>query len=213
MEPFSLYFCSMNNTIPSIGSKSFPKGCSLRKGFSAGISLVEALIVVAITGVLVSIAVPAMTATLDSVRLNSASDMFLSGMYLARSEAITRTDSVVLCKSADGASCTITGGWGAGLDHIPRYESRWPARRHRTARRAAIGFAGRPQVNWQLDGSEIRVVHPDRRGQVNRGRVPGWDTHFVQAVAGRGRSPPNRSKRRRSPSGPQDSGCQLRLKP
>jgi type IV fimbrial biogenesis protein FimT len=104
----------MNNTIPSIGSKSFPKGCSLRKGFSAGISLVEALIVVAITGVLVSIAVPAMTATLDSVRLNSASDMFLSGMYLARSEAITRTDSVVLCKSADGASCTITGGWEQG---------------------------------------------------------------------------------------------------
>lgn len=74
----------------------------------------EMLVVVAIAGVLLTIAVPAMTATRDSVKLGVASDAFLSGMYLARAEAISRTSTVVLCKSGNGSSCTLTGGWEQG---------------------------------------------------------------------------------------------------
>jgi type IV fimbrial biogenesis protein FimT len=101
----------MNNTISFISRRA---SGSLRRRLSAGLSLVETLVVVVIAGVLVSIAVPAMTATLDSIRLSSASDTFVSGLYLARSEAISRTGAVVLCKSANGASCSVTGGWEQG---------------------------------------------------------------------------------------------------
>lgn len=101
----------MNNTISFIPRRL---SRSLGRRVAAGLSLVEALIVVAVTGVLVSVAVPAMTATRDSLRLSSATDMFVSGLYLARSEAISRTGSVVLCKSANGTSCSATGGWEQG---------------------------------------------------------------------------------------------------
>jgi type IV fimbrial biogenesis protein FimT len=50
----------------------------------------------------------------NSIRLTSASNNFLSHMYLARSEAIKRNARVALCKSADGATCASSGGWEQG---------------------------------------------------------------------------------------------------
>ncbi len=76
--------------------------------------MMEVLVVVAVTGILLTIAVPAMTATRDSIKLEVVSDAFLSGMYLARAEAISRTSTVVLCKSSNGESCNLTGGWEQG---------------------------------------------------------------------------------------------------
>lgn len=79
-----------------------------------GFTLVETLVAVAVTVVLASIAVPSMTAMVDSIRLGSASNVFVAGLHLARSEAIKRSSRVVLCKSVDGISCTETGGWEQG---------------------------------------------------------------------------------------------------
>jgi type IV fimbrial biogenesis protein FimT len=81
---------------------------------SHGWTLVEMLGVLAITATLVSLAAPSMTAMLESVQVGSASNSFLSGLYLARSEAIKRNSPVVLCKSADGVSCAAAGGWEQG---------------------------------------------------------------------------------------------------
>jgi type IV fimbrial biogenesis protein FimT len=104
----------MNDTIPSVSRALFRNARALRRRGSAGLTLVEMLVVIAVAGVLTTLAVPAMTATLDSIRLSAAFDTFLSGMYLARSEAISRTGPVVLCKSANGVSCSPTGGWEQG---------------------------------------------------------------------------------------------------
>jgi type IV fimbrial biogenesis protein FimT len=81
---------------------------------SHGWTLVEMLGVLAITATLVSLAAPSMTAMLESVQVGAASNSFLSGLYLARSEAIKRNSPVVLCKSADGVSCAAAGGWEQG---------------------------------------------------------------------------------------------------
>lgn len=79
-----------------------------------GVTLVEMLVVVAITAILTGMAAPSLRATMDSVKLSSASNLLLSGFHLARSEAIKRNSRVVVCKSSDGESCASTGGWEQG---------------------------------------------------------------------------------------------------
>ncbi len=69
---------------------------------------------VAVMAILMSLAVPAMTGVMDSVKLTSASNTFLSTLYLTRSEAIKRNGRVVLCKSATGLSCSTDGSWEQG---------------------------------------------------------------------------------------------------
>lgn len=50
----------------------------------------------------------------QSLRLTAASNDMLAQLRLARSEAIKRNGRVAMCKSADGALCTLSGGWHQG---------------------------------------------------------------------------------------------------
>lgn len=79
-----------------------------------GVTLVEMLVVMGIAALLSFIAIPSMSAMVDSVKLSSASNIFVSGLYLARGEAIKRNGRVVLCKSATGVTCASNGGWEQG---------------------------------------------------------------------------------------------------
>ncbi|MEP6790575.1 MAG: GspH/FimT family pseudopilin [Ramlibacter sp.] len=103
------------NTPSNSGSFHTPR-CSknpLRRSLR-GFTLVEMLVSLVITSILMSAAIPSMTAAVDSIRLSSASSMFISALHLARSEAIKRNGRVVVCKSADGVSCAVSGGWEQG---------------------------------------------------------------------------------------------------
>ena len=79
-----------------------------------GFTLLEMLVVLAVTAVLTAVAVPSFSTIIDSFKLSSATNVFLSGLHLARSEAIKRNSRVVLCKTADGATCASAGGWEQG---------------------------------------------------------------------------------------------------
>jgi type IV fimbrial biogenesis protein FimT len=79
-----------------------------------GFTLVELLVTTAIAAVLTVVAVPAMTGMLDTQRRISAVNYFLASLHLARSEAIKRNGRAVVCKSASGNQCTVTGGWHQG---------------------------------------------------------------------------------------------------
>jgi type IV fimbrial biogenesis protein FimT len=81
---------------------------------TAGFTLLELLVAVTAALVLLLVAAPSLNAAVTSMKLTSASNNFLSHIYLARSEAIKRNGRVVLCKSADGASCASSGGWEQG---------------------------------------------------------------------------------------------------
>jgi type IV fimbrial biogenesis protein FimT len=80
----------------------------------AGFTLVELMIVVAVVAILLSLAAPAFSGMVSSVRLSSASNSLFSSLLLARSEAIKRNSRVVLCKSVTGDACTSTDGWEQG---------------------------------------------------------------------------------------------------
>lgn len=93
------------------------------RNIQVGVTLIEMLVVVAITGVLVSLAVPSYREMIIGNRVSSiASDLHGTFMF-ARSEALKRRLSVAVCKSSNtdsvGASCdgapSAGGvGWGSG---------------------------------------------------------------------------------------------------
>lgn len=79
-----------------------------------GFTLTETMVVVAVMAILATLAMPSLGRMVDSIRLTSFSNDFLSSMYLARSEAIKRNRPVALCKSSTGRGCAPTGGWEQG---------------------------------------------------------------------------------------------------
>ena len=70
--------------------------------------------VLAVALVLQSVAVPALSAAFDSMRLRAANQALFVALQLTRSEAIKRGGRVVLCKSASGTDCSRRGGWEQG---------------------------------------------------------------------------------------------------
>lgn len=65
----------------------------------AGFSLMEMLVVVAITSILATMAAPALISTLDSYRRATLSSRLMSDLALARSKALVLGKSVALCGS------------------------------------------------------------------------------------------------------------------
>ena len=104
----------MSTTALRLGSTPPAISRWLRLPAAGGFTLIEMLAVVAVSALLMSLALPSFSAIIDSVKLSSATNVFLSGLHLARSEAIKRNSRVALCKTADGVSCAATGGWEQG---------------------------------------------------------------------------------------------------
>ena len=86
----------------------------LASGQPKGYTLVELLVVLAVGALLMLIAVPALTGMLNSQKAISTINALYTSLNLARSEAIKRNARAVLCKTADGLSCTHNGGWEQG---------------------------------------------------------------------------------------------------
>jgi type IV fimbrial biogenesis protein FimT len=72
-----------------------------RKRTSAGFTLAELMVTLAIAGVLTAVAVPNMRVFIQNNRLSGASNDLLRSFQLARSEAIKRQEDVVVCASDD----------------------------------------------------------------------------------------------------------------
>lgn len=80
----------------------------------AGFTLIELMVVVALVAVLQTLAAPALSGMVNSMRLTTAVNSLFSSLLLARSEAIKRNSRVVVCKSVTGVACNTTGGWEQG---------------------------------------------------------------------------------------------------
>lgn len=76
--------------------------------------MLELLMVVAILGILGSLALPSFQGLINSNRLTSVANDFLAGTMSARSEAVRRARRAVICKSGNGSSCDDGLTWSAG---------------------------------------------------------------------------------------------------
>ncbi len=83
---------------------------------AAGFTLLEALVVMALLGVMVSLAAPAMTALRLQHRLQAEAEGLWSSLVLARSEALRRQQRVTVCARAQGlaSACDASGLWQQG---------------------------------------------------------------------------------------------------
>lgn len=78
---------------------------------NAGFTLLEAMIVVAILGILSAIAIPSFQDTIERSRLKQAVEGLKSDMQFARTEAIKRSQNVHVSRSTGNA-----GNWCYGLN-------------------------------------------------------------------------------------------------
>jgi type IV fimbrial biogenesis protein FimT len=92
----------------------------------AGFTLTELLATLAVTGVVMSMALPSLSTVMNDQQRAGAVNELVTTLHLARSTAITRNQSVTVCASGDGLSCggqKWEDGWiafvDADLDHRP----------------------------------------------------------------------------------------------
>ncbi|MCK5813076.1 MAG: GspH/FimT family pseudopilin [Cocleimonas sp.] len=70
-----------------------------------GFTLIEAMVTIAVAGILLSIAIPSFSKMIERNRISSATNEFMAAMMLTRSEAVTRTIPISICASDTGTSC------------------------------------------------------------------------------------------------------------
>ena len=81
---------------------------------ASGLTLIELMVTIAIAAILAGLAAPSFREMIVANSIKSHASAMLSSLLLARGEALKRNGRVVLCKSADGAACTLSGGWEQG---------------------------------------------------------------------------------------------------
>lgn len=80
-----------------------------------GFTLIEALITVAMLAILATLAAPSFDSLILRTRLVSLGNDLTASVQLARSEALKRNAVVVMCASANGATCSgSSGDWSSG---------------------------------------------------------------------------------------------------
>lgn len=79
-----------------------------------GFTLVEMLVAMAVFGVLLAVAVPSFQSVWTSVRMSAATNEFLGTLRLARTNALSRNRTVVMCVSSDAQRCDSRADWHAG---------------------------------------------------------------------------------------------------
>lgn len=80
---------------------------------SRGFTLIELMIAIGLTGLLLSMAVPALDQFTSSARQTSAINDFVASMHLARSTAVTTNFRTTICTSSNGNSCEVAS-WNDG---------------------------------------------------------------------------------------------------
>ena len=79
-----------------------------------GATLLELLVVLAVSAILLAIAVPSFSGLFHASRLTSATNALIASLHVARSEAIKRRQRAVVCPSLAGETCAGSGGWHQG---------------------------------------------------------------------------------------------------
>lgn len=79
-----------------------------------GFTLIELLVTIAILAIIMAVAAPSFQDASVSGKVSDNANRLASTAAMARGEAIKRNSPVVVCKSADGASCAGSGGWEQG---------------------------------------------------------------------------------------------------
>jgi type IV fimbrial biogenesis protein FimT len=87
----------------------YPTTVQIRR--SRGFNLLELMIVLAIVGILVTVATPSWKTIVINNRTRAAVNDWIASTQFARSEALRTNGPVTLCASTNGSSCSTSGGY------------------------------------------------------------------------------------------------------
>lgn len=76
-----------------------------------GFSLVELMVALSVLAVLITLAVPSLTAVINNNRLAAQANEVVTSLQLARSEAVRLNQTVTVCRTTDGVTCAAAGPW------------------------------------------------------------------------------------------------------
>jgi type IV fimbrial biogenesis protein FimT len=88
-------------------------GCRLPAGRALGFSVVELLVTLVLLAISVSLALPSLQQFSANNQVQAAGSSIMSGLNMARFNAITTGEETTICPTADGVSCS-NGSWSSG---------------------------------------------------------------------------------------------------
>jgi type IV fimbrial biogenesis protein FimT len=155
-----------------------PTDCSTsRSQGSEGFSLVEALVVMAISAIGLLIGVPSYRSLMEHQRASSAMHLLTAHMASARNTAISYRIPTVVCPSNRAGGCRMDGDWSQGwLMFFDADGNRQPDTREDVLRDEnapihpslrIVSSKGRPQLRYLPDGRSsgsnitVRLCHED----------------------------------------------------
>ncbi len=90
-----------------------PRACGQPRRLRA-VTLVELLFTLSVLGILATISIPAFRHLIADTRMTSQAHTLFTTLFLARSEAVKRRQTVYVCKSDDGRACVAESSWRDG---------------------------------------------------------------------------------------------------
>lgn len=87
----------------------------MHKRCPRGLTLIELMVTIAVLAIVLAIGVPSFQGAMNSSRLSSAANELTSALHLARSEAIKRNRTVLLCRSENLTSCADDAQWNGWI--------------------------------------------------------------------------------------------------
>lgn len=94
-----------------MGGRKHTRGSGVTRAKWVGFTLIELMVALAVLSILLMVAVPGFDLVRNASRLSAGANDLVTGIQLARSEAIRRNTRVAFCQSSDGATCANSAAW------------------------------------------------------------------------------------------------------
>lgn len=89
--------------------RNLPRAAHPRR--AGGFSLVELIVTLVVLSIVTAVSVPLITSVVNASRITGGANELLTGIQLARMEAIRRNVRTSICQSTDGLNCSNSADW------------------------------------------------------------------------------------------------------